>query len=193
MTIIPQLSWFKMKPPSDLHGLGHTGRVMAWAWVLTQEMEWREPVVWAAACHDLRRRDDGSDPEHGFRAGTWVRRKLPGLLGQLPPQLDLIAEACYWHATPDRVAGWDHPVLWYLKDADGLDRARLYDLDIAYLRHPESLTWVDRATLLYERTLSTEDPLVIWQKAAQLGLPVEGLLELAARQGELLSSGERPA
>lgn len=179
-----------MKPPSDLHGLGHTARVMVWAWVLTQETEWRKPVVWAAACHDLRRRDDGDDPEHGFRAGTWVRRKLPGLLVQPPRQLDLIAEACYWHATSDRHAGWDHPVLWYLKDADGLDRVRLYGLDIAYLRYPESLNWVDQATLLFERTLATEEPAVIWQKAAQLGLPVEGLLEFATWQGELLAGAE---
>jgi hypothetical protein len=88
---IPRGSWFLMQPPSELHGLGHAARVMVWACVLTRGTEWFEPVIWAAACHDLRRRDDGSDPDHGFRAGAWVRRKLPGLLRRLPPTVELIA------------------------------------------------------------------------------------------------------
>ena len=42
---VPQRSWFLMQPPSDLHGLGHTARVMTWACVLTRGIEWFEPVV----------------------------------------------------------------------------------------------------------------------------------------------------
>lgn len=29
-------SWFLLQPPSDLHGIGHTARVMVWAAVLTR-------------------------------------------------------------------------------------------------------------------------------------------------------------
>jgi hypothetical protein len=183
---IPRPAWFAMQPPSDLHGLGHTARVMTWACVLTRDSEWFEEVVLAAACHDLRRHDDGRDPHHGFRAGAWVRKKLPALLRQPPANLELIASACDWHVCPDREAEWDHPVLWLLKDADGLDRARLYDLNPSFLRHPETLRWVDEAKALYEVTADLDDPPVIWDTAAGLGLPVAPLLDWIKRQVENL-------
>lgn len=181
---IPRRSWFLLQPPSDLHGLGHTARVMVWASVLTRGLEWWEPVVWAAVCHDLRRRDDGLDPRHGFRAGSWVRERLPGKLRRSPGQLDLIAQACDWHVCDDLLAKWDHPVLWYLKDADGLDRVRLYDLDPAYLRHKETRRWIQKAEALYAATQDEENPVQIWRTAQKQGLPVEELLAFVARQGE---------
>lgn len=179
---IPLRSWFWLRPPSDLHGRGHTARVMVWASVLTRGTEWFEPVVWAAACHDLRREDDGMDPQHGFRAGAWVRKELPDKLRQPPAALDLIARACDWHVCPDRQAGWDHPVLWYLKDADGLDRVRLGDLNPSYLRHAETRAWVEQAQRLYNRTADEQVPGRIWKKAADLHLPVEELLAFVQRQ-----------
>jgi hypothetical protein len=181
---IPHRSWFAMQPPSDLHGLGHTARVMTWACVLTRGTRLFEPVVWAAACHDLRRLDDGLDPRHGFRAGAWVRRKLPAFLKQPPAELELIAGACDWHVCPDAEAEWDHPVLWLFKDADGLDRARLYDLDPSFLRHEDTLQWVERAKELYEATADLDDPPRIWRTASDLGLPVAELVAWAARQAE---------
>ena len=39
-----------------------------------------------------------------------------------------------------------------LKDADGLDRVRLGDLDPRYLRHPESKGMVDFAQTLFDAT-----------------------------------------
>ena len=179
---IPRREWFRMQPPSELHGLGHTARVMTWACVLTRGTEWFEPVVWAAACHDLRREDDGMDPRHGFRAGAWVRKKLPALLRRPLDHLDLIARACDWHVCPDRDAGWDHPTLWLLKDADGLDRARLYDLDPSFLRHDEALQWVDAAKALFRATDDLDRPAKIWEIAARMGLPVEELTEWSRRQ-----------
>src|ERR1700690_3875044 len=108
---LPRTSWFRMQPPSDLHGRGHIARVMVWACVLTRETEWFEPVVWAACCHDLKRLDDGQDAMHGFRAGKWVRARLHRKLKQPPSQLEWIAQACDWHVCPDQKAEWDHPVL----------------------------------------------------------------------------------
>jgi hypothetical protein len=179
---IPKESWFWMRPPSELHGLGHTARVMTWACVLTQGTQWFEPVVWAAACHDLRRHDDGRDPEHGFRAGRWVWRKLPGLLRRPPAALEWIASACDWHVCSDSRSEWDHPVLWLLKDADGLDRVRLYDLDPRYLRRPEAVALADKARRLYEATALMDDPAAIWQVAVSQELPVEPLLAFVAAQ-----------
>jgi hypothetical protein len=179
---IPPRAWFRMQPPSDLHGRGHTARVMAWACVLTRGTGWFEPVVWAAACHDLRRRDDGADPRHGFRAGAWVRTKLPGLLYQPPPDLELIASACDWHVCADRESRWTHPVLWLLKDADGLDRVRLYDLDASFFRHRQTRRFVEQSQALYAATADSDDPAQVWQAAVKLGLPVDELLEWAERQ-----------
>jgi hypothetical protein len=179
---LPRGSWFIMQPPSDLHGRGHIARVMVWACVLTRNTEWFEPVVWAACCHDLRRVDDGVDAWHGFRAGTWVRNKLPGKLKEPPEQLEWIASACDWHVCSDDKAEWDHPVLWRLKDADGLDRVRLYDLDRRFLRHPETQDWVEEAQDLYTATAEEQNPLKIWQAALGQGLPVRELLEFNERQ-----------
>lgn len=183
---IPQRSWFLMQPPSDLHGLGHTARVMTWAAVLTRGTALFEPVLWAAACHDLRRHDDGMDLHHGFRAGAWVRKRLARKLRQPPADLELIASACDWHVCPDRESQWDHPVLWHLKDADGLDRVRLFDLEPSYLRHAATLDWVQHATGLYEATWSMDEPPHIWETAAGLGLPVAELRDWVARQADNL-------
>jgi hypothetical protein len=179
---IPRPRWFCLQPPSGLHGRGHTARVMVWAAVLTRGTEWFEPVVWAAACHDLRREDDGADPEHGFRAGAWVRTRLQAMLREPPADLELIARACDWHVCPDRRSEWDHPTLWLLKDADGLDRVRLGDLDERFLRHDEARRRVDDAQRLFRATAQTQGPKEIWQAAQRLCLPVGELLEWVDRQ-----------
>ena len=44
------------------------------------------------------------------------------------------------------------PLVALLKDADGLDRVRLGDLDIRYLRHPQSVAMVPFAQRLFEET-----------------------------------------
>ncbi len=179
---IPRPRWFWMQPPSDLHGRGHTARVMVWAAALTRGTEWFETVVWAAACHDLRREDDGADPEHGFRAGAWVRTHLHRVLREPPADLELIARACDWHVCPDRRSEWDHPTLWLLKDADGLDRVRLGDLDERFLRHEQARKLVRDAERLFDATARTQRPKEIWQAARRLSLPVGELLEWVDRQ-----------
>jgi hypothetical protein len=188
---LPLRSWFLMQPPSDLHGIGHTARVMVWAAVLTRGTPWFDAVVWAAACHDLRREDDGPDPDHGFRAGEWVRDVLPTKLKQPLEELELIAQACDWHVCSDRHSGWDHQVLWYLKDADGLDRVRLYDLDPSYLRHRETRQWIKQARRLFQLTEEADDVQVVWKKAAALRLPVEELTEFLTKHTALLCEHQR--
>jgi hypothetical protein len=47
------------------------------------------------------------------------------------------------HRTPDPASTWQ--VFRVLKDADGLDRVRLGDLDVSQLRHDISRTRVPRA------------------------------------------------
>jgi hypothetical protein len=77
-----------------------------------------------------------------------------------------------------------------LKDADGLDRARLFDLNPDYLRHRETRAWVEPAHRLYQATWALEDPAGIWEAAAGLGLPVEELLAFVAAQRDNLRENE---
>ena len=179
---VPRSAWFFRQPPSDLHGLGHTARVMVWACVLARGGAWLDSVLWAAACHDLRRADDGADPEHGFRAGAWVREQFPGLVRQVPDQLEWIASACDWHVCPDHQAEWDHPILWLLKDADGLDRVRLGDLNARFLRHRHTHHWQKAAQALYDATDLLDDPTAIWRIALEQQLPVAELIAWNEKQ-----------
>src|SRR5262249_37403422 len=133
--------------------------------------------------------DDGTDPAHGFRAGRWVRQRLPGLLRRPPAALELIASACDFHVMPDRQSSWDHPVLWHLKDADGLDRVRLCDLDPRFLPRPAARERVKEAERLYRATADLDDPARIWQAAADVGLPVGELLDFVARQAGSVVTG----
>lgn len=53
MNVLPLRSWFLMQPPDDLHGIGHTARIVVWMAALTRGTPWFEPVVRADACQDL--------------------------------------------------------------------------------------------------------------------------------------------
>lgn len=76
-----------------------------------------------------------------------------------------------------------------MKDADGLDRVRLYDLDPSYLRHAATRRWIQGATLLHDETVDSQDPLEIWHAAARLGLPVDALTDYAAGTADHLLGG----
>ena len=72
---IPKRSWFLLQPPSDLHGLGHAARVMAWACVpLTRQTEWlarssgQRPATTCAA------KTTAPIPDHGFHAALGAPR-----------------------------------------------------------------------------------------------------------------------
>ena len=111
-----------------------------------------------------------------------VRQHLPSKISQPRDERELIAQACDWHVCPDGEAGWDHPVLWLLKDVDGLDRVRLYGLDPADLRLAETRKWIERSTRLYEETIDEENPGQIWPAAAELDILVASLITYAGVQ-----------
>ena len=175
--MVPRRDWFMMQPVSTLHGLGHAARVMVWTTVLAGEGPLFEPALWAAACHDLCRLNEDDDPFHGERAAHWVREELPRHLEQPPDELERIARACHWHCTPDRQVEWRDDLLWLLKDADGLDRVRLGDLDPRQLQSPAARGLTQQASDLYSRTRRMSDPVDVWSEAFRLGLPIDRLLD----------------
>ena len=175
--MVPRRDWFTMHPPSSLHGFGHAARVMVWTTVLAGDTDLFEPALWAAACHDLCRENDDIDAGHGERAAIWVLEELPRHLEEPPEDIDRIASACRWHAHSDAEAGWRDDLLWLLKDADGLDRVRLGDLDPRQLRSANARDLVDSADELFLRTRKMTEPVDVWSEAFRLRLPIDRLLD----------------
>jgi hypothetical protein len=155
-------------PPSDLflhasrlHGQGHVARVLVHAMRLVAATGLIEETarLWAAVyLHDIARQHDGYCTRHG--ADAWAR------LATLPHVEALLArggvskadypaiETAITHHCRSEVAR-DHPhweLTALLKDADGLDRVRLADLDPRYLRHPEAKGMIAFAERLYAAT-----------------------------------------
>ncbi len=175
--MVPRRDWFTIQPPSQIHGFAHSARVMVWTTVLAGAGPLFEPALWAAACHDLCRLDDGIDPEHGVRAAEWVLTELPRRLEEPPAELDSIARACQWHAHAAAEVGWRSELLWLLKDADGLDRVRFGDLDVRMLHTDEARALVGSAEKLFQRTRKLHEPVDIWAEAFRMGLPIDRLLD----------------
>ena len=154
----PELFWHA----SDLHGQAHVSRVMVHAIRLIEAtgQHASAPRLWAAVfLHDLARRHDGVDHRHGADAARRLREE-PALqarlaeAGLVASDYPAIEAAVTAHSAP-KEASRDHehwPLIALLKDADGLDRVRLGDLDVRYLRHTEARTMVRFALALFDAT-----------------------------------------
>jgi len=152
---------------SDIHGQAHVARVLVHGLRLIEATGFVEelPRLWAAVyLHDLSRHHDGVCHRHG--ADAWAR------LATLPSVQALLIRGGVCKA--------DHPAIEFaitihckgeplrsdpywrlaslLKDADGLDRVRLGDLDPKYLRHGEARSMVGFAERLYDETDGSLDP-----------------------------------
>ena len=144
--------------PSDLHGEKHAARVMVHAFRLLDATGHEElaPRLWAAVyLHDLARTGDGRCLVHGANAARRLD-DLPEVLalfaraGLDDDDLDAVRTAVTWHCGKGEIPD-DHPHRTFtalLKDADGLDRVRLGDLDPSYFRFPVTESMVPFAERL---------------------------------------------
>jgi hypothetical protein len=152
---------------SRLHGQAHVARVLVHAIRLVEATGRRQvmPRLWAAVyLHDLARHHDGRSARHG--ADAWARladlpdvRALFGRGGVREEEYPDIQSAVTFHSAGEPLPAdpaW--PLTALLKDADGLDRVRLGDLDPARLRHPEARAMVHFAGRLYRETDRTIAP-----------------------------------
>jgi len=147
---------------SKLHGQAHVARVLVHGLRLIEATGWKEeaPRLWAAVyLHDIARTHDGYCEVHGRRAMDRLQA-LPSVLdlftkiGVTSADLEQIETAVVHHCKPQELPG-SHPhwrLASLLKDADGLDRVRLGDLDPRYLRHAESKMMVPFAERLFTET-----------------------------------------
>ncbi len=148
--------WFER--PESIHGLSHTRRVLIHACEIAATSDLTAPefesLVLAVAWHDIGRTQDGREPDHGAKSVARIHEL--GLAGEVDPQiLACLLFAVELHSVPDETAlrraetmGDAESmlrVLWVLKDADGLDRVRIADLDPCQLRHPVSRNRVAKA------------------------------------------------
>ena len=155
----PRPEWFAHEP-AGIHGIAHVTRVLVWAEQIAVWMTTRgilvdvEVVRCAAVTHDVGRHDDGRDPEHGRRSARWVRAHREALPVALDDrQLDALAYCCEWHVPPDERAPELTSELVCLKDADGLDRVRISDLDPRRLRTGRARQLTNDSRRLYEASL----------------------------------------
>lgn len=149
---------------SRVHGQAHVARVMVHALRLIEATGWEHEAarLWAAVyLHDLERTHDGPCQRHGAAAVERWETQLPLQIhilsgGVLESDYAAIAHAVDVHCRPDSdEPSRDHPdwpLVALLKDADGLDRVRLGDLDPSYLRLPQSLEMVGFAQALFDLT-----------------------------------------
>jgi hypothetical protein len=157
-----------MVPPPDLflhhgtlHGQPHVARVLVHALRLIAATGLVEeaPRLWASVyLHDIARRHDGHCAGHGAEA--WERlgslpdvRVLFARGGVVEADYPAIEAAVALHSRGEAKPGAPEARLTrLLKDADGLDRVRLGDLDPGYLRHPEARGMIRFAQRLYGET-----------------------------------------
>lgn len=148
---------------SRVHGSGHIHRVLLFAALIAWQEDLPEDLTRqlfrAAAYHDVGRTFDGYDLDHGARSA----QRLAELTGQTGDALAELQAAVTAHALPDArleetVASF-HPADFdraveltrLLKDADNLDRVRLGDLKVKFLRHESAQGLADFALRLLAR------------------------------------------
>lgn len=167
--------WFSHKP-YGIHGIAHVTRVLVWADRIAQAMlDAGKPidldvVRWAAVVHDVGRHNDGRDPEHGTRSTLWLDEHRATLFAGLDAaQINKIQHCCTWHVQSDQdIPEWTNE-LTCLKDADGLDRVRIFDLDVKYLRTAAARSHAVDAQVLLDAS-SSDQPADPWERVRTAAL-----------------------
>ena len=148
---------------SDIHGIGHIERTICHGAMCAMDEGLNEAdaslLLDACSYHDIGRSRDGLDFEHGSVAARFI-----GLVtGRTGEDLLILQAAVEAHSRkekelPDILKKY-HPqnmdraltIAQLLKDSDGLDRVRIWDLDTKFLRHASSVARADFAQELYNR------------------------------------------
>lgn len=148
---------------SKMHGLGHIERTILQGGFCAMEegLDRSDTALLLLACsyHDVGRQDDWVDDLHGWRSA----QRIGAITGRTGEDLKLLQGAVDAHSRKEAVlretvAGY-HPadlnravrLAQLLKDADGLDRVRLGDLDPSYLRRETSRSRAGLALEVYQR------------------------------------------
>lgn len=142
-----ETEWFHN--PSGVHALGHTKRVLFLSLMIgyleNYSAEDINLLCWAALYHDIGRTNDGYDPDHGIASYAQLVRKNLILLPDRQER-ESLRFLIQNHAIADQSAykllnryeldDVDRTLRLFaaFKDADGLDRVRIGDLNPEYIR-----------------------------------------------------------
>lgn len=148
---------------SHIHGHGHIERTLCHGafCAMAEELSPEDTRLLLLACsyHDVGRKNDTLDDLHGWRSA----QQIPALTGLEGEELKLVQAAVDAHSRSDNalaatlrgyhLADFDRglEIATLLKDADGLDRVRIWDLDPAFLRREASKGRAGFAKELYLR------------------------------------------
>ncbi|MDD3364616.1 MAG: HD domain-containing protein [Syntrophomonas sp.] len=139
--------WFHN--PQGIHALSHTKRVLLLSLIISYLEKYNEEdrnlLCLASIYHDIGRKTDGYDPDHGIASyDKLINENLLELANH--QDQEILKFLVQNHAIPDQSAykklnrydiiDVDRTLRLYdaFKDADGLDRVRIKDLNPEYLR-----------------------------------------------------------
>ena len=148
---------------SYIHGEGHIERALLYGALVARDTGASEADVRLlldmCSYHDVGRINDWLDESHGYRSAL----RLGELTGRSGEELKLMRAGVEAHSRRDgdldasleKYAPVDMDRCRYLalmlKDADGLDRVRISDLDVSFLRFEESRKYKAFSEYLYAR------------------------------------------
>jgi len=134
--------------PEGIHGVNHVRRTLLLALLMAYldklSDQQTRMLAYASVYHDIGREHDGKDDYHGY--GSYQKATEQGLLSRLPDkEVRIVKELIERHAIDDTLAFSLDTVtegicdeirflLRYFKDADNLDRVRIHDLNVDYIR-----------------------------------------------------------
>ncbi len=153
---------------SHIHGIGHIERVLLFGGLIAMHNQCNEAdtalLLTACSYHDIGRVNDSLDDDHGKRSSEM----LPSVIALPAEDMAIVQAAIYAHSVDDsrmediiRAFGiYDKQralnIARMLKDADALDRVRVFDLNPNYLRFACSKNYVDFANTLFKIYSSKE-------------------------------------
>jgi hypothetical protein len=160
MGVISQYNkWVKRIPvellyrPKGIHGISHVKRVLMLGLIMGYKLQLTqrqiEIICTAAIYHDIGRTNDNFDPHHGVKSINKLNHHNIRISSD-PTDAEIIRYIIENHCVHDSVGlrnvshyaipdpGEAQYLLKMFKDADGLDRIRINDLDVKHLRNPEA-------------------------------------------------------
>lgn len=163
---------FARRVHAPIHGIGHIYRTMIACALLGKALEKPREGLLAfcgAFIHDLARRTDGAEPEHGPNAAKYFFGRFQQLwdkYGLTSEESEQVRQAVSQHSTRELLRPSDegYAVMAILKDADALDRCRLHrgGLNPDWLRYRESLRLIGFMEQICAKTRSVNRGLPLW-------------------------------
>ncbi len=146
---------------SDIHGVKHVERTCLLGTILSSELKLNlndaTLLITACAYHDIGRKGDGMDAEHGERSSKQVSKYVKYRGEDLEILRAIIEAHCRSHQMLEivlaqyRIKELERASVLakVLKDSDCLDRVRISDLDPSFLIFKESYKYIDFAEHLF--------------------------------------------